>query len=441
MDLNSPQVRSSTFPGKIADMLSLVCALIFAPQAPNDFAKFLAKPSPSTWRVVREDQGQTEIELTSQTWQGSPWSHRILVQQPAKIEYRGTGVLYITGDGPRDGDRTQIRLLSAATGMPVAMLFGVPNQPIWNMREDDLIAHTFEKYLATQDPSWPLLFPMAKSAIKAMDAVEGATKSSSNPLKRFLVTGASKRGWTTWLVGASGDKRVVGIAPMVYDNLNIPVQMKHQLGSWGKYSAMIDDYTRRGLQAKLNTKLGQRMSAMVDPYSYRRFIKVPTLIVNGGNDPYWTVDALGKYWTDLHQPKWARVIPNVGHDLGGGFLAIETIGMFGRSLAGAFKMPVWSAKTWKEDSGSFMTQFDVRSPGFIGGKVWVNTSSSLDFRDSKWDTIAQLSISQPSHAKGTKPSMRFMPKAQGNQAVLVEARFRYGGREFSLTQPVRVFPR
>ena len=420
-------------------MLSLVCSLLFVPLAPSEFSSFLAKPSPSHWKVLRVDNGQTEIELTSQTWQGGAWTHRILVQQPPKIEFKGTGVLYITGDGPRDGDRAQIRLLSAATGMPVAMLFGVPNQPIWDMREDDLIAHTFEKYLATKDASWPLLFPMAKSAIKAMDAVEGATKNSANPLRKFLVTGASKRGWTTWFVGASGDKRVAGIAPMVYDNLNIPVQMRHQIGSWGKYSLMIDDYTRRGLQAKLETKLGQKLSTMVDPFSYRGTIKVPTLIVNGGNDPYWTVDALGKYWGELRQPKWARVIPNVGHDLGGGILAIESIGMFGRSLAGAFKMPDWSAKTWKEESGTYMTQFDIRSPGFVSGRVWVNSSPTMDFRDTLWESTAQISISEPSGDKGAKPAIRFMPKSAGNQAVLVEARFRFGGREFSLTQPVRVF--
>ena len=97
----------------------------------------------------------------------------------------------------------------------------------------------------------------------------------------------------------------------------------------------------------MDTAQGKKLSAIVDPYSYRDRIKVPTLIVNGGNDPYWTVDALGRYWGDLRQPKWTRIIPNVSHDLGGGILAIETIGMFGRSLAGAFPMPKWSARTWE----------------------------------------------------------------------------------------------
>ncbi|MCC7230063.1 MAG: hypothetical protein IT203_06690, partial [Fimbriimonadaceae bacterium] len=113
-------------------MLSLICGLILAPIAPNEFHDFLAVKDPSTsWKVLREDKGQTEIELTSQTWQGVVWKHGILVQQPPKVEFKGTGVLFITGDGPRDGDRTQIRLMSAATGMPVAMLFDIPNQPIW----------------------------------------------------------------------------------------------------------------------------------------------------------------------------------------------------------------------------------------------------------------------------------------------------------------------
>jgi PhoPQ-activated pathogenicity-related protein len=421
-------------------MVSLICGLVLASAAPSEFSAFLAKKDPSTsWKVIRQDKGQTEIELTSQNWQGIVWKHGLLVQQPPKVEFKGTGVLYITGDGPRDGDRTQIRLMSAATGMPVAMLFDIPNQPIWDMREDDLIAHTFERYLATKDPSWILLFPMAKSAIKAMDAVENVTKSSENPLKKFLVTGASKRGWTTWLVGASGDKRVAGIAPMVYDNLNIPVQMKHQIDSWGEYSLQIQDYTRRGLQAKLQTPEGKKLSTLVDPYSYRDKIKVPTLIVNGGNDPYWTVDALGKYWNDLKQPKWARVIPNVGHDLGGGLLAIEAIGMFGRSLAGAFEMPKWSV-TLTSKGGFVSAKFSTESDSMVGRSLWVNTSSGLDFRPGRWTRAVSGNGVKPGDPSPGPSAGLVLPMPRDlNMAVIAEARFRFGSREFSLTQPVRVF--
>lgn len=38
-------------------------------------------------------------------------------------------------------------------------------------------------------------------------------------VEKFLVSGASKRGWTAWLVGGVDD-RVVAIAPIVMDMLN-----------------------------------------------------------------------------------------------------------------------------------------------------------------------------------------------------------------------------
>lgn len=413
-------------------MLSLIAAVVFAsPSVPRELFDYLKKPDSSvSWKVLREDRGQTEIELTSQTWQGTVWKHGILVQQPPKIEFKGTGVLFITGDGPRDGDRTQIRLLSTATGMPVAMLFDIPNQPLWNMREDDLIAHTFEKFLETRDATWPLLFPMTKSALRAMDAVQAVTRGSSNPLKRFVVTGASKRGWTTWLVGATGDKRIAGIAPMVYDNLNVGPQMKHQIEAWGEYSPMIQDYTRRGLQQKLNTPEGQKLAAMVDPYSYRDRIKMPTLIVTGGNDPYWASDAMSLYWNDLKQPKWARVIPNVSHDLGGGIVAIETIGMFARSLAGAFKMPTVG---WEPVAGGFK----LASKGSKLEKVtlWAAESKGdQKFGDKKWEPRKVVTAEELAAS-----STVAFPFTKGmNTAVFAEFRFDQDGRRFSVTTPTTV---
>ena len=46
--------------------------------------------------------------------------------------------------------------------------------------------------------------------------------------ERFTVAGASKRGWTTWLVGAMGDPRVVSIIPVVAPVGNIVEQMNEQ---------------------------------------------------------------------------------------------------------------------------------------------------------------------------------------------------------------------
>src|SRR5207248_8344071 len=136
------------------------------------------------------------------------------------------------------------------TGTPVAVLYNIPNQPLYGgKKEDALIAETFVRFLEAggKDEEWPLLFPMAKSVCKAMDALQEFSKEHfKQELKDFIISGASKRGWTTWLAGAA-DPRVRAIAPMVIDVLNMPAQMKHQLACYGKYSEMIHDYEERNL--------------------------------------------------------------------------------------------------------------------------------------------------------------------------------------------------
>ncbi len=417
----------------------LVGAILSRSTAPHELYDYLAKKD-SSFKFEFRNKAKGEIQMTSQTWQGHPWKHTILWRQPSKLQAKGTAILFITGDGPRPGDYLDLSLVTEATGMPTAMLFDIPNQPIYGMKEDDLIAHTFEKYMETGDSSWPLLFPMVKSAVRAMDAMVQLTKGSPNPIKNFVVTGASKRGWTTWFVGAAKDRRVKGIAPMVIDNLNVPKQMKHQLDSWGAYSEEIQDYTRRGLQAKLETPSGKRLAQIIDPYSYRSNIKVPTLIVKGANDPYWTVDALSQYWDDLKQPKWVVTTPNAGHDLGNKIEAVETIGAFARSLAGAFRMPklLWDVAEVPGAKRVVKVGLKASGPALLRVSIWTAESSDLDFRKSTYKVISSLSIS------GAKPGINsstiLVPISDSrNVALFGEARFQVGTRQFSLCFPTRVF--
>lgn len=421
-------------------MLSIIAATaLIRSDIPHELYDYLSRKD-SAFKYGFRNEAKGEIEMISQVWQGKPWKHTILMRQPSKLQTRGTAILFITGDGPRPGDYLDLSLITEATGMPTAMLFDIPNQPTFGKKEDDLIAYTFDKYLSTGDSSWPLLFPMAKSAIRAMDAVEEMTKNSLNPIHHFVVTGASKRGWTTWFVGAAKDKRVKGIAPMVIDNLNVPKQMKHQIDSWGVYSEEIQDYTRRGLQAKLETPEGQRLGKIVDPYSYRGNIKVPTLIVKGANDPYWTVDALSQYWDDLRQPKWVVTVPNAGHDLGNKVEAIESIGAFARAIAGDFKMPkqTWSIAETHDAAPSIKVALKTDGPPLVKLLVWAAESSTLDFRKSKYKTIASLSMVGNKSAKASPAILVAISKTQ-NTALFAEARYQVGTRQFSLTCPTQVF--
>lgn len=390
-------------------MLTSLIALSALSTVPAEFENYLKIDDPS-FSYTPMSGGR--IEMVSQTWQGNVWRHTVSMMQPVKVSSRNKAILVIQGGRFNEADQAMAKLIADRTGLPIVTLYDIPNQPLYGFREDGLIAYTFQKYLESGDATWPLLFPMAKSAIRAMDVVEKTTAKSGNPIKKFIVTGASKRGWTTWFVGASRDKRVIGIAPLVIDNLNIPAQMKHQIDSWGKYSEMIADYTNRGLQDLLQTDQGKKLAEIVDPYSYRSSIKAPTLIVNGANDPYWTTDALNQYWSGLKQPKWVVYVPNQGHGACFSPDGLKAIGAFATMVASGKK---WSALKWNLSGSKLLMSF---GSGTLGARLWVAESDTLDFRKSEWKLARSVSI--PSTAYAIE-----VPKSDNNQAffgqVLVDS--------------------
>lgn len=352
--------------------------------------------------------------MTSQSWMGREWLHTVTLFIPEGSETSDTAAVYVTGGEPNDADASEAVEIAQRSGRPVALLYHIPNQPIFDRREDDLIAHTFEQFIDTGDTNWPLLYPMTRATIRCLDLLEGFDGMN---LKRFVVMGASKRGWTTWLAAATGDPRIVGIAPMVIDNLNFPAQMEHQVQSWGGYSEQIQDYTSRELQEEMDTGRGAELVTMMDPINYVDQIRCPILIVNGANDRYWTVDALSLYWDLLPEPKHCLIVPNAGHLLGDKVKMIESLGAFVSACAHRATLPEVSARHY--ESG-----FDMRIDPVATITTWVAVSDSLDFRDSEWQ---ELPMGAP------------IKVGEKNWAVMLEARFEGSTGEFSLSTPVRVF--
>lgn len=338
--------------------------------ADSELYRFVSNPDPSfQWRAAKPLDGRVEIKLTSQTWQGKPWLHDVVV---GGLESKAdTAILMVTGDRVDRADLPLLKLLADRSGLPTAVLFDIPNQPLYDgLREDALIAFTFGKYFETGDTSWPLLLPMTKSVIKTMDAIQ-----AWNPkIKRFVITGASKRGWTTWLTAATEDKRVAGIAPMVFDFLNFEAQIKHQLASWGKLSEQLEDYASKGQTEAAATPQGKKLTGMVDPYSYMPLYKMPKLIVLGANDRYWSADGHQLYVPKLPGHTFFRIVPNVGHNLGGGKEAMGAIALFAQGVAG--RLATMHQRAFDRGSVS-------------GGKSikWIATAPTKDFRDSVWSHL------------------------------------------------------
>jgi PhoPQ-activated pathogenicity-related protein len=359
---------------------------------PTALFDYVAKPQPDfKWSVkssIETKDGKIhEVHLTSQKWQDIVWKHNLYLYEPTNLATPNHALLFITSgriDAPPKVNHAMGMQLAKTAGSVVAMLFQVPNQPLMGDKvEDDLITETFLKYLETRDPNWPLLFPMVNSAIKAMDAVQQiAEKEWKRPIKTFVVTGASKRGWTTWLTSAS-DPRVVGLAPMVIDTLNFQPQMKHQIECWGVYSEQIEDYTKKGLVEVMQNQPEIPLWRWVDPYTYREKITQPKLIVNGANDRYWTLDALNYYWDDLKGPKSIHYVPNGGHGLEGGReQALATVAVFSRLTAQGKSLPKMDWNFTKTPTGY---RLDVKSDAKPQqALMWSTTSATKDFRTSKW---------------------------------------------------------
>lgn len=333
-----------------------------------------------------------ELLLTSQKWQSFTWVHRLTVFIPAQVDF-DKGFLFINGGNVRNGAPTAggtndilnifVSKMAKENRAVTAVVSQVPNQPLYNgLKEDALISKTLHEFKQTNDYTKPLLFPMVKSAVKAMDAVEELAKAKKVDVSAFMVSGASKRGWTTWLTAAV-DKRVIAIGPMVIDILNMPKSLAYQIETFGEYSEQINDYVELGITEDIDSKSGDALVKMIDPYSYRDSLDMPKLLFMGTNDPYWVVDNVKNYLGDLPGRTLLHYVPNTGHNLAGGLSAFNTLNAFFAATLTGTRYP---EVEWNILGGekSALVKMDVSPENFLGAKVWSASSTTKDFRKAKW---------------------------------------------------------
>lgn len=341
--------------------------------------------------------------LTSQKWREFTWRHQLTILVPKENQHDGA-LLFITGGSNKNeqpnwstkkDDAMIFGMLAAKNKAIVAIVRQTPNQPFFgNLTEDALISHTLHNFQKDGDYSWPLLFPMTKSAVRAMDAVqEFAGKNLKHEVKRFVVSGASKRGWTTWLTGAM-DSRAVAIAPMVIDILNMPKNLKYQIESWNKYSEQIQDYVALGLTETMTSPGGRAITQMIDPYSYRKKLTQPKMIFMGTNDEYWTVDAIKHYYDDIPGLNLIHYVPNAGHGLGDKRQALEGLSAFFGATMLKQKYPVcqWTVNTTKE---GVKLSVKTTSDALVDAIVWSADSDDKIFQDEKWESRSLGIKNQP----------------------------------------------
>jgi PhoPQ-activated pathogenicity-related protein len=411
-----------------------------------DLESYIRKPEPAfAWKqngkTSREPAGDQiyDLHFVSQTWQGKNWQHQLQVYRPQSVAPAAMMFLWVTGGSATPAQIAFGMELARKSKAPVAFLYHIPNQPLLEdqLVEDDLIAETFVRYLKTKDENWPLLFPMVKSVVKAMDVLQAFGKREwGEAMSKFIVAGASKRGWTTWLAAAV-DQRIGAIAPVVIDTLNMRAQMPRQLKAFGAYSARLEPYTSRGLLPIPESPEGQRLLSMVDPWAYRDRLTLPKLIVNGTNDFYWATDALNLYWNELPANKWVIYVPNAGHDLRRQDRGnpnqmnhlVDGLAAFSRHQISGRPMPEVS---WKhEDRNGKLRLSIAANPRPLGARLWVAQTASKDFRAANW-------IEQTANVSDGMVVGEVTPPDKGHIALFGELDYEIDGLKYQLSTQVRV---
>jgi len=355
------------------------------------------------------------LHMVSQKWKEMTWKHVVWVIVPNKAIEKPqdpssrSAILLVDGGGwrkewgedapPLIQPRAEFQVLKGiaeATGSPAIIVSQVPFQPmLGDLNEDALIAETFKRFIQGEGDDWPLLMPMVRSAVRAMDTAQKFAKDEHQlQIDKFTITGASKRGWTTWLTSAV-DSRIHALAPMVIDMLNMPVQMEHQKATWGTYSDEIGDYTELSLQKFMKTKQGESLIQIVDPYRYRDRIDQPKLLIFGTNDRYWPLDACNNYWADLRGEKYLLYTPNQGHSIQDIARVAGSICALHKSQCGQGVLPKLDWKTDLKDGRIHLSMQCDTDPQETS--IWIARSDTRDFRNASWTSLPAKQIESRKH--------------------------------------------
>ncbi|MBI1189214.1 MAG: hypothetical protein GC200_00820 [Tepidisphaera sp.] len=303
-------------------------------------SQHLDQPAPGTWNLLR---------MTSQTWRTPgevdipEWTHWVHVWVPDALR-SDKPILFITGgrrkpDAP-DAPAGELGFLSRAGAIAV-VVDNIPNQPLKlgddpaERTEDGLVARTWVKAMETGDPTWIARFPMVKGAVKAMDAatqflaqhppthstLNGKALDASFKPGKWLVAGASKRGWTTWLTAAVDD-RVGALAPIVIDVLDVPAQMHHHRAAYGFWAPALNDYVETKIVERLDPTTADPDPLMAgvlahdDPVNWlSRVSDKPKYLINASGDEFFLPDSSSIYEKRLPEPWFLRYVPNSGHNV------------------------------------------------------------------------------------------------------------------------------
>ena len=195
---------------------------------------------------------------------------------------------------------------------------------------------------------------------------------------KFVVAGASKRGWTTWSTAAV-DKRVVAIVPIVIDLLNVVPSFQHHYGAYGFWAPAVGDYVQMGIMNWMGTPEFAALMKIEEPYEYRDRLTMPKFVLNSAGDQFFLPDSTQFYWDDLKGPKYLRYVPNTDHSMKNSD-ALQSLVSFHDSILRKKQLPEYS---WELPSPGVIRVVSKTKPSRV--KLW--TATNPEARDFRLETL------------------------------------------------------
>jgi PhoPQ-activated pathogenicity-related protein len=391
------------------------------------------------------------LRLISQHWRSSSevdhtvWNHwmTVIVPNTSLGATRDTALIYIDAGNYTDsqpGIDYQYRMLAKNTCSVIVVLKGVPNQPLHFLdessyrTEDQIIAYTWRKFLDGGDINWPAQLPMVKSVVKCMDATTsfvGSPSGGSRTISHFVVTGASKRGWTAWLTAAV-DSRVTAVAPIVSDLLNMRRTFAHAWACYGFWPSALLPYEQAGIFNEFDSPRCGQLLNIVDPYQYRDRLTMPKYIINASGDNFFVSDNIQFYFHQLTGEKYLWHIPNTDHYLTNKtYDVLQSISTFYAAFLNSTAMPQVS---WTINADNSVTAQTATTPKYV--YLWQYTNpSARDLRGtSGWTSTALTS------SGGGIYNAAVTPPASGWKAFFIEFIFAGSLYDYHFSTEMVVLP-
>lgn len=438
-------------------LAALAISALAQPKTETALDRYVHSPDPAfQWRVLNTipGEGMTTfvLEMVSQNWltreevDRTEWRHHLTVVRPDRVE-SDVALLLIgggrNGSAPPKGADPITAAIARRTRTVTAELRQVPNQPLSffgearRRTEDAIIAYTWKRYLETGDERWPARLPMTRAAVRAMDAVEQFLASEAGggaKIARWVVTGGSKRGWTTWTTAAV-DRRVIAIIPAVIDLLNMEPSFIHHWRVYGFWAPAVSDYVEHGIMEWMGTPQFTNLMKIVEPFEYRDRLTMPKFLLNSAGDQFFVPDSSQFYFDQLKGEKYLRYVPNTDHAVTRRSDAAESLSVFYESVVRGWKRPEFS---WKITQDGVIEAVCKDRPSAV--KLW--TATNPEARDFRMETIgrAYTSVDVPPRGDGVYAA-RIPKPEKGFTAGFLEFTFPApGGSNWKFTTAVKVVP-